>query len=488
MAIKSALVLDGNVTAVLTAAPESRNPEGHMTTKPLLGWNSFDSFGGYLHEKAAFAQLEAFAEKLAPHGYEYFVVDIGWYGEYELKPGTLFPSPDTKHAMDAHLDEHGLPLPSTCYFPNGFDGLIKRTHELGLKFGVHLMRGVPRKAVALKLPVKGAKGVTCADIANTQSTCPWCHYNYGIDMSQPGAQAYHDALVQQLADWSVDFIKADDITAYPDEILAYVHAIKKTGRDIKLSLSHGGEADPKLMPIYRHADMVRMTKDIWDDPESIERSYNAWAYWQPFTEPGFWPDLDMIPFGDLQTMSPEPEPGELPEGQNPSLCGKGFHRRDQLNADERRTFMTQRILSASPLMFGGDMTTLNEEELHLLTNPGALACNQNGVSAAIHYMRGDVQVWRAESRTELGCGWLGVFNRNPARQSEDLILTADRLGMSPGTTLHDVWTDQSIGTLADHPHLKLPPLGCVLIRYENARLEAGVTSPEPHQQPHVVSA
>ncbi len=456
-----------------------------MTTQPLLGWNSFDSFGGYLHEAAAFAQLEAFAAKLAPHGYEYFVVDIGWYGEYELKPGTMFPSPETKHAMDAHLDGHGRPLPSKCYFPNGFDALIKRTHELGLKFGVHLMRGVPRKAVELRLPIKGVASLTCADIADTSSTCPWCHYNYGIDMGKPGAQAYHDTLVRQLADWGVDFIKADDITAYPEEILAYVRAIRNSGRDIKLSLSHGGEADPRLMPVYRQADMVRITKDIWDDPESIERSYNAWQHWQPFTEPGFWPDLDMIPFGDLQTMSPEPEPGELPEGKNPSLCGKGFRRSDQLDAVQRRTFMTQRLLSASPLMFGGDLTTINDEVLALLTNKRALACNQNGVSASILYMRGDVQVWRASSRTELGKGWLGVFNRNPARQAEDLILTADRLGLPPQTQLFDVWEDAIMGSLADHPHLRLPSLGCRFIEYAGARHEAGVPALEPHQQPHV---
>ena len=458
-----------------------------MITKPLLGWNSFDSFGGYLHEAAAFAQLEAFARDFAPHGYEYFVVDIGWYGEYDLKPGTLYPRAESKHAMDAHLDAFGLPLPSRCYFPNGFDALIARTHALGLKFGVHLMRGIFRKAVELKLPVKGAPGVTAADIADRTSICEWCHYNYGIDMSQPGAQAYHDALVQQLADWGVDFIKADDITGYPAEIEAYAQAIAKCGRDIQLSLSHGGEADPKLLPVYRQADMVRITKDIWDDPESIERSFNAWAHWQPFTTPGFWPDLDMIPFGDLQTMSPEPAPGELPEGKNPSLCGKGFRRRCQLNETEQVTFITQRALSASPLMMGGDLTTLTPAELRLLTDPRMLACNQNGVSAHCIYMRGDVQVWRAEHRTELGRGWLGVFNRNPARQRESLILTADRLGMAPRTTLHDVWAGKDIGTLADHVHLHLPPLGCVFIEYAQARHETGVTRPEPHQPPHATA-
>jgi len=445
---------------------------------PPLGWNSFDSFGGYLHESAAFAQLEAFARKLAPHGYDTFVVDIGWYGEYAFKPGTNYPSPTTKHALDIHLDAHGLPLPSKCYFPNGFTRLIARTHELGLKFGVHIMRGVPRKAVENRLPVLGAPGITAADIANTASTCGWCHYNYGIDMARPGAQAYYDSLVALLSSWGVDFIKADDITGFPAEIIAVADAIAKCGRPIMLSLSHGGEADPQLLPVYRRADMVRITKDIWDDHESIERSYNSWQHWQPHTEPGFWPDLDMIPFGQLQTMSPEPAPGELPAGKNPSLCGKGFKRVCQLNLEEKRTFMTQRAMSATPLFPGGDLVTLPDEDVRLLTDPQMLACNQNGVSAHILYMRGDVQVWQAAHRTKLGCGWLGVFNRNPGRRPEQLILTADRLGLVPGTKLHNIWTGESLGPLDSNPHISLPPLGCAFIEYSEARWRPGVTAPE----------
>lgn len=447
--------------------------------RPPCGWNSFDSFGGYLHEAAAFAQLEAFATKLAPHGYDTFVVDIGWYGEYAFKPGTNLPSPTTKHALDLNLDAYARPLPSHCYFPHGFSALVARTHALGLRFGVHIMRGIPRKAVAQRLPILGAPaGVTAADIANPSSTCGWCHYNYGIDLSKPGAQAYYDSLVALLAEWGVDFIKADDITGCPDEINALADAIAKVARPIMLSLSHGGEADPQLLPVYRRADMVRITKDIWDDAESIERSFNSWDHWQPHTEPGFWPDLDMIPFGDLQTMSPEPAPDELPEGKNPSLCGKGFRRSCQLNLDERRTFITQRALSASPLFPGGDLTTLSIEDVHLLTEPHMLACNRNGASARVIYMRGDVQVWQAAHRHELSRGWLGVFNRNPARRPEQLILTADRLGLAPGTKLHDIWADQSLGTLSANPHLHLAPLGCTFLEYSSARHVSGVTAPE----------
>ncbi len=436
-----------------------------MLSSPPLGWNSFDSFGGYLHEEAAFAQLEAFAEKLGPAGYEYFVVDIGWYGEYHLREGTLYPDPKYyKHAMDIHLDEFSRMLPSKCYFPNGFAKLVERAHELGLKFGVHIMRGIPRKAVELNLPILGSNAMA-SDIADQSSTCPWCHYNYGIDMSKEGSQAYYDSLVALLAEWGVDFIKADDITGYPDEVEAFATAIERSGRPIVLSLSHGGESDKKLLPSYRRSDMLRITKDIWDDVESIDRSFVAWEFWADATEPGFWPDLDMIPFGDLQTMNPEPVEEERPKEQVAALCGKGWQRSCGLTLIEKQTFMTQRAMSATPLMPGGDNVTLPDEDVALLTNPKMLECNQNGVCAQPIYLWGDAQVWHAASREDRGKGWLGVFNRNPGRHKERIQLSSERIGLKPTAKLYDIWNAKDMGALSDEPKLEIPPVGVYFIEY-----------------------
>lgn len=437
----------------------------HAINSPPCGWNSFDSFGGYLHEDAASSQLEAQAELLAKHGYDTFVIDIGWYAEYPLKHGTLFPVPTSKHADKINLDSYGRPQPSRCYFPRGFKSLSLRAHQLGLKFGLHVMRGIPKAAVELRLPVKGTNGITAADIANRGSTCSWCHYNYGIDMAQPGAQSYHDSLVEQFVEWGVDFLKVDDITGYPREIQAWVNAIAKNGCKIQLSLSHGGETDQSLIPIYQKADMVRVTKDIWDDIQSIERSFHAWENWCKVDNIIFWRDLDMIPFGRLQVMSPEPQPGELADGTNPSLCGKGYTRECQLSLEERRTFITQRAMAASPLFVGGDLTTLSKADLELLTNPEMLACNRNGLCGTPRLLLGDVQVWHTPNRTDPFSGWLGVFNRNPFKQAESIVLTPERLKLPPSTSLQDVWARQHLGILSSRPHVHLPVSGCCFIAY-----------------------
>ena len=175
-----------------------------------MGWNSFDSYGVYLHEEAALANIEAMAKKLKPYGYNYFVIDNGWFGEYELQPGTNFPA--EKHAHDVNLNEFGHFIPSKVYFPNGLEPLARRCKKLGLKLGVHLMRGIPRKAWELDLPIKGTQ-YTARDIANTDPAgqCKWCQYCYGVDMSKPGAQEWYDGLIQHIADIGVEFIKYDDI-------------------------------------------------------------------------------------------------------------------------------------------------------------------------------------------------------------------------------------------------------------------------------------
>ena len=146
-----------------------------LAPKPPLGWNSFNSYGVYLHEEAAYANLEAMAELLEPHGYEFFVIDNGWFGEYALQEGTLFAA--EKHAHDIRINEYGHFLPSKVYFPNGLKPIADRCHELGIKLGVHLMRGIPRKAYELDLPIKGTS-YTARDIANTDpgENCTWCQY------------------------------------------------------------------------------------------------------------------------------------------------------------------------------------------------------------------------------------------------------------------------------------------------------------------------
>jgi hypothetical protein len=412
-----------------------------LAPRPPMGWNSFDSYGVYLHEQAAMENLEAMAEKLKPHGYEFFVIDNGWFGEYALQEGTIFAA--EKHAHDVRINEYGHFLPSEVYFPNGLKRIADRAHELGLKFGVHLMRGIPRKAYEQDLPIKGTS-YTARDIANTakEENCTWCTYCYGVDMTKPGAQAWYDGLIQHIADMGVDLIKYDDIVPHPDEVEAVAKAIAKTGKPIVLSLSPGGNVDPDAIEFFRQGNMLRVTKDVWDEQHYIDECFDAWRKWQGKEQSGFWIDMDMIPFGQLQVMSPPSADSSktVMDKGDVALAGKGVHRKCQLTKPQMKTFITMRALAASPLMMGGDLPTLDEFSRKLITDPKMIACNQNGVMGSLMYEKDGFETWKAIKKGETSKGWIGVFNRTDDKNSFEL--TPGFLGLgSTDYNLMDVWSE-----------------------------------------------
>jgi len=450
---------------------KSDKSDKHLAPTPPLGWNSFDSYGVYLHEKAAMANVEAFAEKLKPFGYEYYVIDAGWFGEFELRPGTIYPS--EKHARKMNFNEFGLLQPSKTYFPNGLQPIIDRCHELGLKFGLHLMRGIPREVVNLDLPIKGTN-YTASQIADTTSICVWNPQNYGVDMSKPGAQEFYNSLINQMAEWGVDFIKYDDLVPFPEEIKGIAKAIEQCGRPMVYSLSPGDKVDPNHIEAFKTAHMLRVTADIWDEQKGIDQCFEAWRKWQGKEEPGFWIDMDMIPFGQLQLMNPKPEgiSGEESKGEllkmmeagelekMELLAGKGFTRWCDFTEDQMYTFITLRALSASPLMMGGDLPTLDVFSLKLITNKNVLECNQNGVMGHLVYDEDGIEIWNTPKKNSED-GWIGIFNRTPGEKK--VAFKLDDLGLDEAQTydIENVWEDIKVSELV----FSVNPNGVLFLKY-----------------------
>ncbi len=436
-----------------------------LTPRPPLGWNSFDCYGCAARFDDLWANLQTMARRLQPAGYQYFVVDNGWFAEHTILPGERYPR--ETHAKAVRLDPHGRYLPSLQSFPAGLQPLIDETHALGLKFGLHLMRGISRQAVALNLPIAGTP-YHAQDIADQSSICQWCDYNYGVDLTKPGAQEFYDSVVELLAGWGVDLIKADDITGYPLEITALATAIRRSGRPIVLSLSPGGTTDRALQAVYRQANMLRITKDIWDNRQGLDQAFAAWRIWQDVGGAGFWPDLDMIPFGHLVIWRPRATaPPVLDDSASAALAGKGYERECQLTRDQQYTFITMRALAASPLFMGGDLPTTDDFAFTLLTDPDMLACNQHGVVGRVVYDEAAIEVWQTAERLPGAGGWLGIFNRATAART--VTLTAAELGLPTGCRqLRDIWGHHDLGTLDPGQSLSwaLGPDGVAFCRYE----------------------
>ena len=342
---------------------------------PPMGWNSWDCFGTTLTEEQAKAQADAQAKYLKPSGWIYFTVDIQWY-----EPDSQGHS--YRRGARLEMDEYSRLIPGLKKFPSSSDGrgfkpLADYVHDKGLKFGIHIMRGIPRQAVRDNPAILGTDA-RAADIANTRSTCSWNPDMYGVDMSKPGAQEYYDSLFELYASWGVDFVKVDDISRPYDrvqraEIEAIRKAIDKCGRPMVLSLSPGDTPIASGEHVMNHANMWRISDDFWDRWTPLYEMFGRLHRWTPYRRDGAWPDADMLPFGIVE-----------------------FNRPTRFTKDEQILCMTLWCIARSPLILGADMTRMDDFTLDLLTNREVLAVNQASTNNRQLSAANDLIVWAAD--------------------------------------------------------------------------------------------
>ena len=371
------------------AAQQVRNATKSVAPTPPMGWNSWDSYGLRINEQQFRDNVEVLATKLKPFGYTYAVIDEGWYminPEDRPKPELL------KYAVD----ENGRFIPVMDRFPSaaqngknaGFRDLASSVHGKGLKFGVHIIRGIPRESVARNLPIEGS-AFKAQDAADQNDACPWDPTSWGIKDTAAG-QAWYDSLLRQYANWGVDFLKVDCIADHPykpAEIRQIKLAIERSGREIVLSLSPGPTSVEHHAEVGELAQMWRISNDIWDIwaghsdfPYGIRDQFENAARWAQYTKPGNWPDADMLPVGELR---PYPDVGEGP-------------RHTRLTPAEQHTQLSLWAMARSPLIIGANLTLLDQDTLRLLCNRDILKIDQTAKASRQVLHEKDLVIWTAD--------------------------------------------------------------------------------------------
>ncbi len=358
------------------------------------------------------------------------------------------------------LDEFGRLSPAPNTIPSakdnaGFKPLGDYIHSLGLKFGIHILRGIPRQAVKQNLPIAGTS-FHAADAADTSDTCPWNPFNYGLKTATPAAQAYYDSIARLYADWGVDLIKVDCISSHPykgEDIRMLREALNKSGRPILLSLSPGPAPLEKAKEMAKYANIWRMSDDVWDVwqsdkdfPQGPRNQFERTAKWAAHSGNGHWPDADMLPLGSLR-----PTPGW------------GEPRETRLTPDEQRTLLTLWCIARSPLIMGGSLVALKDDPatLALLTNPEVLDVDQHSTKSHAVSTTSTAALWTSEP---LSGGGLNVAFFNLQDRPQTVHLAFVDVGLPGGRALvRDLWQrkDLSPATSLD---ITLPAHASVLYR------------------------
>lgn len=412
--------------------------------KPPMGWNSWDCYGAGVTEDELLGNAEFMRDRLKQYGYQYVVCDIQWY-EPAAK-GNVY-----NNFADLCMDEYSRLIPAVNRFPSsangaGFKPIADKIHSMGLKFGIHIMRGIPRQAVHRNTRIYGTTA-RARDIASQFSLCPWNTDMYGVDTEKRGAEEYYDSLFKLYASWGVDFVKVDDIAntefspqnpySAEKEIEMIRAAIDRSGRDMVLSLSPGPAPLNKADHLSENANMWRISGDFWDRWDKLLNMFSLCEKWYPYVKDGSFPDCDILPLG--------------------KLCIDGSYMGDMgrdsgFTKEEQKTMMTLWAVFRSPLFFGGELRLTDNYTLSLVTNPEVINVNQNSEKPLFVYNKGGIAVWQTKIEN---CTAVAVFNLSD--EEKHYKLSFSDLGIENVRAVRDLWARKDIPKCENDVAVSLKP-------------------------------
>lgn len=412
--------------------------------KPPMGWNSWDCYGAGVTEDELLGNAEFMRDRLKQYGYQYVVCDIQWY-EPAAK-GNVY-----NNFADLCMDEYSRLIPAVNRFPSsangaGFKPIADKIHSMGLKFGIHIMRGIPRQAVHRNTRIYGTTA-RARDIASQFSLCPWNTDMYGVDTEKRGAEEYYDYLFKLYASWGVDFVKVDDIAntefspqnpySAEKEIEIIRAAIDRSGRDMVLSLSPGPAPLNKAEHLSENANMWRISGDFWDRWDKLLNMFSLCEKWYPYVKDGSFPDCDILPLG--------------------KLCIDGSYMGDMgrdsgFTKEEQKTMMTLWAVFRSPLFFGGELRLTDNYTLSLVTNPEVINVNQNSEKPLFVYNKGGIAVWQTKIEN---CTAVAVFNLSD--EEKHYRLSFSDLGIENVRAVRDLWARKDIPKCENDVAVSLKP-------------------------------
>ena len=408
--------------------------KNQLAETPPMGWNSWDCYGTAVNEQQLLSNAEYMAKNLKQHGFQYVVCDIQWY---EPKASSNVYNNFT----ELETDGFSRLIPAVNRFPSAKDGkgfkpIADKIHSMGLKFGIHIMRGIPRQAVHANTPIKGTN-VTAMQIASQFSLCPWNTDMYGVNPKADGARDYYNSIFELYASWGVDFIKCDDICntefsplnpySAKEEIELIRKAIDSCGRDMVLSLSPGPAVLEYAEHLSLNANMWRLTGDFWDSWDKLKAMFERAEKWYPYVKKGCWPDCDMLPLGRL--------------AKNKSYEGKKDRCTD-FTHDEQKTMLNLWCIFRSPLILGGELNDNTPWDEEIITNDEVFDVNQKAFTPRPIISNQDEAVWISEN-TDNSIN-IALFNLTDDERTVKVKLNSFTKS-NERYSIRDLWKHENIG-------------------------------------------
>lgn len=430
-----------------------------LAVTPPMGWNSWDCLGIDANESHIRAVVDYMAENLRKYGWEYVVIDAGWFHPQEM----ITAQSHTRNPIQ-NMDKYGRLIPDTMKYPSAKGGVGLKTladyiHSKGLKIGIHVMRGIPWNAVANNTPIKGT-GYFASEVANLKDTCSWSPIMKGVNMEKPGAQEYYNSVYELYAGWGIDFVKIDDIARpYHSAEIEGVHkAIVNSKASIVLSLSPAAAPVAEWAHLAKNAQMWRISDDFWDDWKWLKRQFGLCSKWDSIHIPGHWPDADMLPIGKLRITGGD----AWIASQRGSTIEKVTNEYSRFSDPEKYSLFTLYSIFRSPLMLGGYLPENDTVTYKIITNDEVIALDQKSENNHEVLNSNGIVVWSAE-RPGTKTKYVAIFNINDGKPLKTAVNWKE-IGLDGELNVRDLWAKKDMGKFSGEFSTEIEAHGCRLIQ------------------------
>ncbi len=419
-----------------------------VDSTPPMGWNSYDCYSYGVTEAEVMANAHYMADSLKQFGWQYCVVDYIWWVPDE---GAGYPPNQNSNWNFGNMDQYGRFLPDTTRFPSakggaGFKPLADSIHNLGLKFGIHLMRGVPKAAYHKNCPVFNST-YTCVQACDTTDPSTFTDYMYGANMKDSAGQAYLNSILSLYNGWGVDLIKVDDLLTnstnfHLPECIGYANAIASVSRPVLFSTSPGPTPVSEDTNLIKYANQWRLVSDMWDSWSAITNAFPTAETWrkilingQQISGPGHWLDVDMLPFGHLELYGP------------PVLTSTPHYSLTTLTRGQHKLVFFLWCINNGPLIWGGNLPDNSTNPFYdsMTMNSAALFIDQHGTNGKVlkGYSPDSTPIWYSTHPTDTTTKFVGMFNLSGKTATMSVNLSS--IGINDTVSVTDVWTGNSLG-------------------------------------------
>lgn len=367
---------------------------------PPMGWSSWNSFSNTVNSAVVIEQAQALLKSgLKATGYDYVNIDEGWWKGQRNQRGEIV------------VDSKQWPILTPKEQPGDMANIVRYLHSLGLRVGIYTDAG------------KGGCSSWWPDL--------------GARWPGTGSEGHYDQDFLQFAVWGFDFVKVDwcggiqeklDPNAQYSQIAhSIANAEAKTGHTLRYSIcdwavDHSWTWAPGIGDI--RADMWRTSGDIV--APIVAGTPNS----------GRTVDFAKVLSNFMAGLHPEAQ--HTGYFNDPDMLVIGM---PGMSESRDRVHMSLWAISGAPLLIGADVTRLDQGARNTLTNPDAIAVDQDPLGLQGIEVPQSGRGLQVVAKRLAGQGRRAVVFLNNTSSPTAMSVNWDNLGLesSASAQVRDVW-------------------------------------------------